>query len=88
MAAAPVARAADDNLLQKIKERGIMRICDVDYAPWNVKNPATNQWEGINVDLLTEVAESTITDLPRMRHLITGLARSRWRYRVVATLPL
>src|ERR1700756_260821 len=55
-AAAPVARAADDTLLQKIKERGVMRVCDVDYAPWNVKNPATNQWEGINVDLLTDVA--------------------------------
>jgi ABC-type amino acid transport substrate-binding protein len=56
MAAIPVAQAADDNLLQKIKERGTMRVCDVDYAPWNVMNPATNQWEGINVDLLTEVA--------------------------------
>jgi ABC-type amino acid transport substrate-binding protein len=54
--AAPMhARAADD-LLQTIKGRGTMRICDVDYAPWNVKNPATNQWEGVNVDLLNLVA--------------------------------
>src|SRR6266699_3784858 len=42
--AAPAARAADDNLLQSIKNRGMMRVCDVDYAPWNVKNPGTNQW--------------------------------------------
>ncbi len=50
------AAAADDNLLQTIKDRGVMRVCDVDYAPWNVKNPATNQWEGVNVDLLTQIS--------------------------------
>jgi ABC-type amino acid transport substrate-binding protein len=50
------AQAKDDNLLQTIKDRGVMRVCDVDYAPWNVKNPATNQWEGINVDILNEIA--------------------------------
>ena len=33
-----------------------MRVCDVDYAPWNVKNPGTNEWEGINVDLLNMIA--------------------------------
>jgi len=54
--AAPATRAADDNLLQTVKDRGVMRVCDVDYAPWNIKNPATNQWEGINVDLLGLVA--------------------------------
>jgi ABC-type amino acid transport substrate-binding protein len=54
--AAPAARAADDNLLQTIKSRGTMRVCDVDYAPWNVKNPGTNQWEGINVDIADLVA--------------------------------
>ena len=41
-----VAQAADDNLLQTIKDRGVLRVCDVDYAPWNIKNPATNQWRG------------------------------------------
>ena len=41
-AQAPAARAADD-LLATIKSRGVMRACDVEYAPWNVKNPAINQ---------------------------------------------
>src|SRR3984893_13556018 len=54
-AQAPAARAADD-LLATIKSRGVIRACDVDYAPWNVKNPATNQWEGVNVDLLDLIA--------------------------------
>jgi ABC-type amino acid transport substrate-binding protein len=57
MAAGVVARASDDNLLQTIKTRGVMRVCDVDYAPWNIKNPATNQWEGINVEILGLIAE-------------------------------
>ena len=56
LGAITAAAAADDNLLQTIKDRGVMRVCDVDYAPWNVKNPATNQWEGVNVDLLTQIS--------------------------------
>src|SRR3984957_14157692 len=54
--AAPIHVRAADDLLQTIKSRGTMRVCDVDYAPWNVKNPATNEWEGINVDILVDVA--------------------------------
>jgi ABC-type amino acid transport substrate-binding protein len=57
MAAGFTAQASDDNLLKAIKDRGVMRVCDVDYAPWNVKNPATDKWEGINVDILGEIAE-------------------------------
>jgi len=56
-AAAPATRAADDNLLQTIKDRGTLRVCDVGYAPWNVKNPGTDKWEGINVDLIDKMAE-------------------------------
>jgi len=51
------ASAADDALLQTIRERGVVRVCDIDYAPWNVKNPATNQWEGVNIDLVNNIAE-------------------------------
>lgn len=51
------ALAADD-VLQKIKERGTMRVCDLSYPPWNVKNPVTNEWEGINVDLAAEIAKT------------------------------
>ncbi len=32
-------------------------------------NPATNQWEGINVDLLTEVAAMPAQVRARRRHL-------------------
>jgi ABC-type amino acid transport substrate-binding protein len=55
LARVPAAQAADD-LLQTIKSRGVIRTCSVDYAPWNMKNPATNQWEGVNVDLMNLAA--------------------------------
>ena len=51
----PTVRAADD-LLQTIKSRGVIRTCSVDYAPWNIKNPASNQWEGVNVDIMNLAA--------------------------------
>src|SRR5436190_18849219 len=55
-AATAAAQSGGDNLLKTIKDRGVMRVCNVEYAPWNVKNPGTNEWEGINVDLLVLVA--------------------------------
>ena len=51
----PAVWAADD-LLQTIKSRGVIRTCSVDYAPWNIKNPASNQWEGVNVDIMNLAA--------------------------------
>ena len=50
------ASAADD-LLQKVKERGVLRVCDIAYTPWNIKNPATNEWEGINPEIAAEFAK-------------------------------
>jgi ABC-type amino acid transport substrate-binding protein len=55
-AQAPQPAGAADDLLAAIKNRGVIRGCDVEYAPWNVRNPATNQWEGVNVDLLDLIA--------------------------------
>lgn len=51
-----VAAFADDDLLKTIKDRGVMRVCDVEYLPWNMKNPITNQWEGANIDIGNEIA--------------------------------
>ncbi len=53
----PVGAFAADDLLQQIKARGMMRVCDLPYPPWNIKNPITNEWEGINVDLINEIAK-------------------------------
>ena len=55
--AAPRTGSAADDLLEKIKERGTMRACNVAYTPWNMINPATNQWEGINPEIAQEIAK-------------------------------
>lgn len=51
------SHSAEDGLLQIIKDRGIVRVCDIDYAPWNIKNPATNQWEGVNIEIINMIAD-------------------------------
>lgn len=56
LSAAPAARA-QDSLLKTIKDRGVIRVCDVEYPPWNVKNPGTNRWEGANVDIVNLIAD-------------------------------
>jgi ABC-type amino acid transport substrate-binding protein len=45
-----------DTLLQQIKKNGVMRVCQGAYPPYNVKNPQTGEWEGLNVDLMKEIA--------------------------------
>ena len=45
-----------DTLLQQIKKSGLIRICQAPYPPYNVKNPQTGDWEGLNVDLVKEIA--------------------------------
>lgn len=54
---APPPAPAQDNLLKTIKDRGVLRVCDVEYPPWNVKNPGTNRWEGANIDIINLVAD-------------------------------
>ncbi len=52
------ARADPDALLQKVKDRGTLRICAAAYAPWNLKNPITNEWEGIVPDIVKQIGEA------------------------------
>ncbi|HZS82941.1 MAG TPA: ABC transporter substrate-binding protein [Stellaceae bacterium] len=52
---APAAEP-QDNLIQQIKDRGTLRVCEASYPPYNVKNPATGVWEGLDIDLVKEIA--------------------------------
>jgi polar amino acid transport system substrate-binding protein len=59
------AHAADD-MVKRIKERGTLRVCQISYTPYNVKDPRNNEWSGINVDLVKAIASSlkvTVTDV-------------------------
>ncbi len=57
LAAATSAHAADD-LIKRIKDRGALRVCQISYTPYNVKDPRTNEWAGINVDLVKAIAQN------------------------------
>ena len=48
--------AAQDNLLERIKERGAIRVCAINYTPWNILNPVDNSWTGINVEIVEDLA--------------------------------
>ena len=45
-----------DQLLQQIKKNGVMRVCQAPYPAYNVKNPQSGEWEGLNVDIVKEIA--------------------------------
>lgn len=55
--ASPVL-AQQDNLLAKIKEKGVLRVCSAAYSPWNIKNPTTNEWEGIVPEIVKEIGDA------------------------------
>src|SRR4029453_14118515 len=50
--------AQQDNLLQKVKDKGTLRVCSAPYNPWNFKNPTKNEWEGIVPDIVKEIGEA------------------------------
>lgn len=49
--------SAQDDKLEKIKAAGELRVCNADYKPSNFKNPLTNEWEGVNVDIAQFIAD-------------------------------
>lgn len=49
---------AQDDLLERVKERGTLRVCTINYTPWNIFNPTDNSWTGINVEIVEELAAS------------------------------
>lgn len=55
--AAPAVQAADD-LLDQVKERGVLRVCQTDYPPLNIKDPMTGNWTGLLVEMAEGFAAS------------------------------
>ena len=52
------AIAQQDNALQRVKDRGTLRVCAAAYSPWSVKNPTNNEWEGIVPDIVKEITDA------------------------------
>jgi polar amino acid transport system substrate-binding protein len=53
-----LAGAADDRI-DKIKDSGVIRICQVDYPPMNIKDPVSGKWTGV----LPEMSEAFAAEL-------------------------
>ena len=53
-----LAAAADDRI-DKIKDSGVIRICQVDYPPMNIKDPVSGKWTGV----LPEMSEAFAAEL-------------------------
>jgi len=58
LAAAPAWSAEPDTLLQRVKESSTLRACAAAYVPWNLKNPITNEWEGIDSDITQAIGKA------------------------------
>ncbi|HTL75574.1 MAG TPA: ABC transporter substrate-binding protein [Casimicrobiaceae bacterium] len=70
------AAAEPDSLLSQIKERGSIVICEAAYPPYNVKNPKSGDWEGLDVDLEGEIAKDLGVKIQRVDTSFAGLIPS------------
>ncbi|MBC6436912.1 MAG: amino acid ABC transporter substrate-binding protein [Rhodobacteraceae bacterium] len=55
---APLSVAAQDNLVEEIRDRGSLRTCHAEAFPWAVVNPENNQWEGTDIEATKNLAET------------------------------
>ncbi|MBT4934074.1 MAG: amino acid ABC transporter substrate-binding protein [Rhodospirillaceae bacterium] len=52
-----VASAQTSPTIDSIKKEGVIRIAMADSPPSQAKNPATNEWEGFNVEMANDLAK-------------------------------
>jgi len=48
---APLVAKAADGVLDQVKQRGVLRVCEADYPPLNIKDPMTGNWTGLLVEM-------------------------------------
>lgn len=58
----PQAATAQDDQIQEIKERGVLRACMAEALPWGYKDPKTGEWTGYNTDAGPHLAETLGVD--------------------------
>jgi len=51
------AQSQSSPTLARIKQEGVVRVAMADSPPSQSKNPATDQWEGYNVDMANDLAK-------------------------------
>lgn len=54
---------AQDDQIEKIKDRGVLRACMAEALPWGYKDPETGEWTGYNTDAGPHLADSLGVEL-------------------------
>lgn len=49
---------AQESIIKKVKSENVLRVGIAESPPFAIKNPATNTWQGFNVDMANDLAES------------------------------
>jgi polar amino acid transport system substrate-binding protein len=75
--------AAGDDLLAKIQDEGVIRVStDPAYPPQSSLNEETNEWEGFDIDVATEIAERLGVEVqwetPEWTAITSGGWSDRW----------
>lgn len=52
------AAMAADQKLQEILDRGTLRTCHAEALPWAIKDPATEEWKGTDIEAAKHLAET------------------------------
>ncbi len=55
---APLAASAQDDLVQEIRDRGLLKTCHAEAFPWAMVNPENNEWEGTDIEAAKNLAET------------------------------
>ena len=63
LAAAAAAQAQTSPTIERIRSEGVLRVAMADSPPSQSKNPATNEWEGMNVEMARNLAEAMGVEL-------------------------
>jgi ABC-type amino acid transport substrate-binding protein len=50
--------SAQDDLLASVKKNGTLRVCAINYTPWNILDPVKSTWDGINVEIVNEIGKA------------------------------
>lgn len=54
----PGALSAEDSLVQEIRDRGVLKACHAEAYPWGMKDPATNEWKGSDIEAAKSLADA------------------------------
>lgn len=81
MAAAP-GSAAEGGFWKKIQDRGTLIVGGAEATPYQMRNPATGEWEGVYIDIMRRLADQLGVKLEVVDttwdNFVAGLIADKW----------